>query len=452
MTSAPTTTDVSSLLAEHAAYFPSAALEGSTVDHLLANWLDVVAVTIGGVNTAGLPELRRFLEASSAQGDAVVVATRLRLAPDSAAFANAAAAHALEWDDALDAGGGMHAGPAVHFSALAIADSLGGVSGTEYLGAVAVGLDVAVRLAMATTADFGWHRASAFSVFGATVAATRLLGLDAERTRHALGLAFSQASGSRQAIRDGSLSTRLHPGLAARNAVTAAQLAAAGITASKDIFEGPDGFFPLYQRNRYERDRVLDGLGSSILSSRIATKPFPGGRTTHGFIEAVLANKGSGPWQGTEEVVIHVPKGSVGLFGDEFPTDFVATYGLKYSVALAIATGEARVTHFVDPGSAPSTVRWIFDRTSVSEDAPEGSLGSIDVRSDGQTRVLEVTEASGSPEHPLSRRALREKLWELCAFADDPLPREAVERAVALVENGRGLVSTNELTSLLAVP
>lgn len=43
----------------------------------------------------------------------------------------------------------MHAGALVHNAALAVADDLGGVDGQTYLTAVAVGVDIAVRLALA---------------------------------------------------------------------------------------------------------------------------------------------------------------------------------------------------------------------------------------------------------------------------------------------------------------
>ena len=273
--------DLSAPLARHAAQYPSDALDDATISHLQANLLDVIGVTLGGVHAAGLPGLREFLRQTSSAGRGVLFGTADRLSAPAAAFANAAAAHALEFDDAFDAGGGMHAGPVVHSVALAVADELGGVPGTEYLGAVAVGLDVAVRLAAAPTVDFGWHRASVFSVFGATVTAGRLIGLDAPAMRHALGLALSQASGSRQSIRDGSLSTRLHTGFAARNAITAAFLARSGFTGAAQIFDGPDGFIALFQRGEYRRELVLDGLGEHLQSSRISTSPFPvAGRPT----------------------------------------------------------------------------------------------------------------------------------------------------------------------------
>ncbi len=299
--------DLSAPLARHAAQYPSAGLDDATVSHLQANLLDVIGVTLGGVNATGLPELREFLRQTSSRGRSALLGTASRMSAPAAAFANAAAAHALEFDDAFDAGGGMHAGPVVHSVALAVADELGGVCGAEYLGAVAVGLDVAVRLAAAPTADFGWHRASVFSVFGATVAAGRLIGLDAAAMRHALGLALSQASGTRQSIRDGSLSTRLHTGFAARNAITAAYLARAGFTGATEIFDGPDGFIALFQRGEFRRELVLDGLGQQLQSSRISTKPFPGGRPTHALLEAALELRKELGEAEIEEVVVHAP-------------------------------------------------------------------------------------------------------------------------------------------------
>ena len=302
--------DLSAPLARHAAQYPSDALDDATISHLQANLLDVIGVTLGGVHAAGLPGLREFLRQTSSAGRGVLFGTADRLSAPAAAFANAAAAHALEFDDAFDAGGGMHAGPVVHSVALAVADELGGVPGTEYLGAVAVGLDVAVRLAAAPTVDFGWHRASVFSVFGATVTAGRLIGLDAPAMRHALGLALSQASGSRQSIRDGSLSTRLHTGFAARNAITAAFLARSGFTGAAQIFDGPDGFIALFQRGEYRRELVLDGLGEHLQSSRISTKPFPGGLPTHALLEAALELRTELGGAGIEEVVVHAPAGA----------------------------------------------------------------------------------------------------------------------------------------------
>lgn len=445
-------TDLAASLAEHAATFPVGAVDAHTAERLAANLLDVLGVTLGGVNAEGLAAVRSFLRDTSAIGRGVVIGTNDRLAAPGAALANATAAHALEFDDALDAGGGMHAGPSVHAAALAVADSIGGVSGAEYVAATAVGLDVAVRLALAPTEDFGWHRASVFAVFGATVAAGRILRLDAERMRSALGLALSQASGTRQALTDGASSNRAHTGFAARNAVTAAQLAAAGIIGAQDVFEGANGFFPLFQRNAYDRDVVLDGLGAELLSSRISEKPYPGGRFAHAFLEAALAMRAE---LGADEPIVavraHVPAELVRAAGGSapFPEGWRATYSLRFAVALALVTGAAPIGAFIAPELVDARVRDVFERVTIEEDVGGHPFGLLEVVGAHATAQREVGIAKGNPENPLTREELLTKFWDCYEFAGQPVPRVAAERVIELVAGLPTLDSTSRITALL---
>jgi 2-methylcitrate dehydratase PrpD len=450
MTNPQSRPDLSLALSEHAIGYPSDRLDVGTLEHLRANLLDVIAVTIGGVNEEGLDAVRAFLRATSAIGPAVAIGTADAWAAPAAALANATAAHALEFDDAFDEGGGMHAGPPVHSAALAVADGLGGVTGRDYLAAVAVGLDVAVRLALAPEHDVGWHRASVFAVFGATVAAGRLLDLNVEQMRNALGLALSQASGTRQPIFEASLATRLHTGFAARNAVTAAFLAQAGITAAHEAFEGPNGFFPMFQQGDYDRDVVLDHLGEELWSSRISAKPFPGGRGAHALVEAALALRAEAPDDPIDQAVLHLPAALAGLRAAEWPTGRQATYSLPFAVALALATGAAPLEAFVRPATTPPGVRALFDRISVLDDASGSEHGVLEVvHRSGRAGRLAAERASGHPGNPLSDEARLDKLWSCFEHAGEPLPRGALEKVVDLMARFEHLSSTSELTSLL---
>jgi 2-methylcitrate dehydratase PrpD len=444
------TADLSLALAEHAVGYPSGRLDAQTLTHLRANLLDVVTVTIGGVGEEGLDAVRAFLRATSASGPAVVIGTADTWAAPAAALANATAAHALEFDDAFDEGGGMHAGPPVHSAALAVADGLGGVSGREYLAAVAVGLDVAVRLALAPAHDVGWHRASVFAVFGATVAAGRLLRLSVEEMRNALGLALSQASGTRQPIFEASLATRLHTGFAARNAVTAAYLAQAGITAAHEAFEGPNGFFPVFQQGNYDRDVVLDHLGEELWSSRISTKPFPGGRGAHALVEAALVLRDEAPDDPIEQAVVHLPAGLAGFRAVDWPIGRQATYSLPFAVALVLATGAVPLEAFVRPATTPPAVAALFERLTLLDDTSGSEHGVVEVvHRSGRVSRRTAERASGHPGNPLSDDARMAKLWACFEHAGAPLPRGALEKAVDITSHFEQLPSTSEFTSLL---
>ncbi|MES1247154.1 MAG: MmgE/PrpD family protein [Actinomycetota bacterium] len=442
--------DLSLALSEHAAGFAVDDVDGATLAHLKDNLLDVVAVTIAGVHEEGLDALRQFLRTTSATGAGVVVGTPARLSTPAAAFANATAAHALEFDDAYDEGGGMHAGPPVHATALAVADELGSVSGAEYLAAVAVGLDVAVRLATAPEEDLGWHRASVYAVFGATVAAGRLLGLDAEQMRNAIGLALSQASGTRQPIAEATLATRLHTGFAARNAVTAAALARAGFTAAHESLEGPNGFFTLFQGGKYDRDVILAGLGTELRSSRISTKPFPGGRVAHALVEAALRLRSAEPDEAVEAVAVSGPAEIVGWAAAKstWPVGREALYNPLFAVALAVEADAGPLRAFVEPDGTPAGVRRLFERSTAIEDPSAGPHGAVELTFSSGRTVREVAErATGYPERPLGAEALRAKLRACVAHAGVRLDDEAIADAVARFDQAR---TTSELTQLLS--
>src|SRR5207237_2195173 len=115
----------------------------------------------------------------------------------------------------LATGGSIQPGVSVLGSALALCDSLGVISGRDVLLAVALGLDVSCRIALACTLDRGWHRTAAIGVFGATAAAGKLIGLTPEEMLGAFGISYSHAAGNRQCILARAPTNRIQAGQAA---------------------------------------------------------------------------------------------------------------------------------------------------------------------------------------------------------------------------------------------
>jgi len=444
--------DLTALLADHAASFPASQVTAATSAHLALDLADTLAAAIGGSRTEGVGETLAFLAQETAPGAAQVFGRSRRLSALAAAQANATAAHALDFDDTLDEGGGMHAGAAVHSAALAVADTLGSVSGADYVSAVAVGLDVAVRLALAPTQDFGWHRTSAFGVFGVTVAVGRLLGLTREQFAHALGIAYSQASGNRQCIPDGALTKRLQSGFSARDGITAVRLAQAGLTGPANAFEGRDGFFNLYQRGAYDREVVLRGLGETLLSDRISLKPYPCGRNLHAILDAALEARAAGGSADIVQVRVGLAAAAAARANLNFPRHVVeAQFNIPFAVALVLSTGVAPLGAFDRPLKVEPAVRDLFGkiRIEAQDSRPDGAIVEIDY-TDGRQGRAELTTARGHPSRPLGAEAIAAKFQDCNAFAGAPLStarvREVVETALRLPT----LASTVQLTGLLA--
>src|SRR6476620_5850974 len=163
----------------------------SAVESARRDILDTFGCMLGGSGSPGIDELFAMISHWGGREESRVVLRGLRLPAPQAALLNASMGHALDFDDTLDTGGSIHPGVSVLSSALAMCDSLGGgVSGKDLLLAVALGLDVSCRIALASTVDRGWHRTACIGVFGAAVTAGVLLGLNAEQMRHGLGIAY----------------------------------------------------------------------------------------------------------------------------------------------------------------------------------------------------------------------------------------------------------------------
>ena len=187
-----------------------------------------------------------------------------RYSPPTAALANGAAAHALDFDDQHDPAR-VHTNCVVLPTLLATAEDIGNVSGKDFLLAHAIGAELHARLGLAchNSLGKGWHPTMVFGTPAASLAAGKLLKLDAEGLRNALGMAFHQTSGSAQSMRDGVLSKRLGAGFAARAAVLGAFLAADGLTGTRRPLEGNAGLFALYERGEVKTEILTGALGAT---------------------------------------------------------------------------------------------------------------------------------------------------------------------------------------------
>jgi 2-methylcitrate dehydratase PrpD len=175
--------------------------------------------------------------------EATLLCDGARVAAEYAAFANAALMHTRAQDDTHFAAK-THVGSAVMPAAYAIAER-DGLDGAAFAAAVIAGCEVAAavgeRLAAESTAR-GFRATPVFGTLGAAAASASLLGLDADATADAIAIASSFSSGLNQMWIDGTSEYRLELGMAARNGIVAAQLAASGFHGAAHWYEGDAGF------------------------------------------------------------------------------------------------------------------------------------------------------------------------------------------------------------------
>jgi 2-methylcitrate dehydratase PrpD len=196
--------------------------------------------------------------------EATVLGTRTRLPAASAALVNAYQTHCQEFDCIHEAAV-VHPMATVQSAALAVAERQGKVTGRELMLAIALGVDTSTTIGMAARANLKFFRPATAGIFGATAAAGRLMDLDEPALINAFGIALGQAAGTMQAHVEGKASLPLQVAMAARAAVNAVDLAAAGTLRLLSVVRGRlgaraggRGARPGLARHRTEPQAVSD--------------------------------------------------------------------------------------------------------------------------------------------------------------------------------------------------
>lgn len=165
--------------------------------------------------------------------------------PAQAALLNGTLSHALDYDD-THFGHIGHPSVAVVPAVVALAQDVGAAM-EDVVQAATLGVEASILTGLWLGRDHyqvGYHQTATAGAFGATLATARLLGLDKDQMRHALGLCASMASGIKAQF--GTMAKPLNAGLAARTGVEATLWAQAGMTAAADGLAGPLGFGPTH--------------------------------------------------------------------------------------------------------------------------------------------------------------------------------------------------------------
>ena len=205
--------------------------------HAMLDWTGVTLAARDEPLVAAL--LRDALDHGEA-GEVPLVGRPERLTGTFAALVNGAASHALDFDDVNSR---VHGHPSVAILPAILAATQGrAASGADVLDALVVGTEVACAVGeMLGPAHYaqGFHATATVGTIGAAAAVARLLGLDADRAAHALGLGATQAAGLKASF--GTMAKPMHAGRAAMSGLLAARWAAAGLTGSTAALEADQG-------------------------------------------------------------------------------------------------------------------------------------------------------------------------------------------------------------------
>ena len=446
-------------LADFAAGLDSGRLPPAVVDRAKYFFLDYLGVAVRGSLSESSRPVYELSNGLGAGGSATLLGRGEQAAFPYAALANGTAAHSLELDDTHQ-GGSIHLGVSVFSAALGVAEHLG-ASGKAFLTAGVAGFEAAARLAMAVRpADHyarGFHPTATCGTFGATVAAAKLLGLDAAQCASALGIAGSQAAGSMEFLADGAWTKRLHPGWAAFSGIHAALLARNGFVGPGTVIEGRDGFLKAYGIEP-DPQKIGVGLGEDFQILHTAVKPHACCRYTQAPIDAVLAlvhEHAVTPDQ-VERVTIGMLETGIPVICEPAdrkvrPANVVeAQFSLPFGVAVALVERRAGLREFSEAMLHDAEIQRLMPKVGyVHDPALETNYpkewpawARVELRGRGEV-FAKVRYPKGDPDNPLSWDELVAKYIELATAV---WPAQRADRVCAAVRRLETVADMRDVT------
>jgi 2-methylcitrate dehydratase PrpD len=415
---------------------------------------DTIGVGIAGSAGPWVEDLVVCLSGWGTDDQASVLGRDTRLPAPAAALANAYQIHNSEFD-CVHEGAVVHAMTTVLAAALAHAERRGGVSGAEFITALALGVDVACRIGEASRAPLKFFRPGTAGGFGATSAVGKLLGVDTATTVRAMGIVFGQMGGTMQAHSEGSMLLGLQVGFNARNAIVACDLAARGVASIEHVLEGPFGYYRLFE-GEYDAAAIRKDLGRVWRVTELSHKPYPSGRATHGIIDGLLELRRTRGFAASEvdRVTAAVPSLVHQLVSRPIidrPEPGYARLCAAYVGARALQCGAVELADFRLPALADPATHALARRFEMTVDAnPDpNALGpvtvAVTVGKGRQRHELRVDHMYGSPARPMSREAHLAKFHRNWVSGVRLLDAKRGERLIRLIDDLETLGDMREL-------
>ena len=430
-------TSLTRTLAERAGAVTYEALPAEVRELARQCVLDYVGVGLAGADDELAHILLDELAEAGGAAQAAVIGHAARLPVLSAALVNGAIAHALDYDDVNLAMPG-HPSVAILPALLALAEQRK-ASGKAVIAAFVAGYETCCAIGMALRPghyDRGFHATGTVGAFGAAAACAHLLGLDAEATERALGIAGTQSAGLKSQF--GTMCKPFHAGKAAQNGLLAARLAARGFSSRPDLVECAQGFAATHAPE-FHPEKALAAPKHGFHLHANLFKYHAACYMTHAPIECARAlreQQGVMPAD-IAAIALTVHQASSRICNIPAPVDGLeAKFSLRQTVAMALSgvdtasLGTYSAETATDPALAALRERVSFD---FRADVPEAGAEIAVELKDGRT--ARATFDAGIPDSDIAHqgRRLAEKFAALAApVVGDARARELREKIAGL--------------------
>jgi len=398
---------------------------------------------------------------------ATVIGTNLKLPARFAAFANGIAIHADDYDDtqlavAKDRVYGLLTHPTAPALPPVLAlGEIGNRSGLDVLAAYQVAVEAETKICEAINPrhyDHGFHSTATIGAIAAAAGASRMMGLNLEQTRRALGIGASQAAGLRENF--GTMTKPFHPGRSCESGIVAAEFANLGWTATPVVLEAGRGFFKA-AGGGYDPAAIEGKLGNpwTFTFPGVSIKPHPSGSLTHPGMGLMLDLIRKHDIRREQVVKVkvgtnrHMPNA---LIHHRPQNELQAKFSMEFCMAILLLERKAGLAEFTDKVVNSPKVRQMIEKVDFGVHPEAEAAGYekmttiVDIElADGRRIGGRADFGKGSPANPMSDDELATKFRECAAWGK--LPKASADMVVDMVFSLERLKSIRELTRLLAI-
>lgn len=416
--------------------------------------LDCLGVAIAGSAESIREPVMRYIEAVGGAADATLVGLGGKTAVTNAALANGVFGHVLDYDDTNQIFIG-HGSVVIVPAILALAEKLGS-SGEDILTAYMVGTEVQWKLgeALVDCGDHyakGWHSTGTIGAFGATAAATKLLGLSEDESAHAFGIAASEVGGFQEQF--GTHCKPFHAGRANEVGVRAALLAKGGFTSARSAFEGKVGWLKLVAE-KYDLSKI-DGFGKpwGILEETFGRgmnlKAHPVCASALGAVEGMQALIAAHGFTAADVDTIECgvrPHSLNILMYHEPRTGLQAKFSAEYWPAITLLRGRLGLREITDEVVSQAEVQALIRKVRVYPDPSiTVSTARVNIKvtlRDGRTVSEAYFPAKGATDNPFTREELVDKFNECAEWGGvSALKAARAVEIVSTLERAKGVAA-----------
>jgi 2-methylcitrate dehydratase len=409
---------------------------------------DSIGCAFGGYRAEDVRIATAVVLEGGGNPQATLLGSGRKVSAVDASFLNSLMIRALDFNDIYWKQDPSH--PSDIIPAAMACGELAGRAGKDLILGIVIGHEIEMRLCEAAfpgIREVGWHHGT-LTAFASPFVASKLLGLDVDRTVHSVGISASH-SGTFGSVTAGKLTmmkNTVDP-MACRAGVEGALLARAGYEGPEPIFEGREGLGHCIS-DEWKWEIMTDGLGDSYRILQCSMKGAPVEALIHTPLTVALALREAHGLtaENVAELRVKTIARAAEILSDPSKYDpktrETADHSLPYCLAVAIADGKVTTASFerdriLDPLLRPLLAKIKVDVEPEFE-AMFPRLQPCEVTittTDGRVLTDRMDYPMGDPRNPMTPRQMEDKFDALTAPSLSPAMNAMVKAAIDDAEN-----------------